>query len=605
MKRILFIIQIVFVLLISISHADDLSLTASVDRTRVGVEDQLTLTISASGSGFENLPEPELPSLDHFDILSTNQSSSSQFSIVNGKVSSSKTIDFIYYLAPQKEGTWKIGSAKLKHKGKTYSTEPIDVEVVTGSVQGRRQPSSRSRPSQPDREVDLKGKLFVQAKADRSEAYVGEQITVTYKLYKRVGLSDVNYQNIPSFTNFWVESLFDAKRLNFRSEVVNGVRYDVAPLKQLALFPTTDGTYTIDPLSLSCQVPVRGRDMFNLDSFFGRSKPVTIKTEPIVVKVLPLPPEAPPGFRGAVGTYHISASVDKAQVQANQPVTLTVRITGAGNIKTLPDPVMPPLDDFKKFDSGSTEKIESKKDILKGTKTYTYVLIPRTEGKYTIGPVAFTYFHPQEKRYKTVKTRSLGITASPGEAEEEPVAYSLSKSGIEVFGKDIRYIKPNMTGLENHGRFLYQNRWFQLIQLLPLLAVVVAVFYRRHADRISQDVGYARLRRAYRRAQLRLKEANRLIEEDSPEKFYACVSKAITDYVGDKLNISAAGITTDQLAEELDEKGVSEEIREKLVSCLNECDFARFAPAGRSKNDIRQVLDSARSVIRMMEKEKV
>jgi hypothetical protein len=603
MKRILFVTHIVFLLVTSVNHAEDLSLTASVDRAKIGTEDQLTLTISASGSGFESLPEPELPALDNFEVIGTNQSSSSQFSIVNGKVSSSKTIDFIYSLVPLKPGTWKIGSAKLKHRGKTYATEPIHVEIVAGTVQETRQPRSRTRPAQPTREVDLKDNLFVKAIVDKEEAYVGEQITVSYELYKRIGLSDVNYQKIPSFTNFWVESLFDAKQLNFRSEVVNGIRYDVAPLKRLALFPTTDGTFSIEPLSLSCQVSVRGHDIF--DSFFGRSKPVTIQTEPITVTVLPLPPDAPPGFRGAVGAYSMSASVDKTQVEANQPVTLTVRISGAGNIKTLPDPMLPPLEDFKKFDSGSNEKITSTQEILKGTKTYTYVLIPKTEGKYTVSPAVFTFFDPQAKSYKTVKTRPFVLLATPGEAEERPVAYGLSQSEIEVVGKDIRYIKPNMAGLENHERFLYQSRWFQLSQFLPLFAVVVALFYRRHSDRVSQDVGYARLRRAHRRAQRRLKEADGLIENESPEKFYACVSKAITDYVGDKLNISAAGITTDQLAQELEEKGISEKVRGRLLLCLNECDFARFAPSGRSKNDIRQVLDSARSVIRMMEKEKV
>ena len=141
-------------LVVSLGLADDLSLTATVDRTRVGLEDQLTLTISASGSGFESLPEPELPALDNFDVLGTHQSSSSQFSIVNGKVSSSKTIDFMYYLSPRQAGTWKIGSAKLKYRGKTYTTEPIQVEVVTGTVQQRSQQTHRPRSLPADHDLD-------------------------------------------------------------------------------------------------------------------------------------------------------------------------------------------------------------------------------------------------------------------------------------------------------------------------------------------------------------------------------------------------------------------------------------------------------------------
>ena len=602
MKRILLLTQIFFMLIVSLAAADDLSLTASVDRTRVGTEDQLTLTVSASGSGFESLPEPELPALDNFDVLGSHQSSSSQFSIINGQVSSTKTIDFIYYLSPQRAGTYKIGSTKLTYKGKTFTTEPIEVEVVAGTVQQRRQPRTHSRFSQPTRDVDINDKLFVKALVDRKEAYVGEQITVTYSLYKNIGLSDVSYQNIPSFTNFWVESLFDAKQLKFGSEVLNGIRYEVAVLKRLALFPTTDGTFTIEPLSLSCQVPIRNYDIFN--SFFGRAKSVSIETDSITITVQPLPTGAPPGFAGAVGEYHISSSVDKTRVEANQPITLTVLISGSGNIKTLPDPILPSLDDFKKFDSESTENVASKRDILTGSKKYKYVLIPRIEGNYTIDPVSFTFFDTKTESYKTIKTRSIAVTATPGAAEEE-VAIGISRSEIEVIGKDIRYIKPNVTSLENQGRFLYQSLWFQLIQLLPMLAIIVVVTYRRHADRINQDVQYARLRRARRRVKQRLKEASHLLEKESPETFYACVSKAMTDYVGDKLNISATGSTTDQIAEELEKKGLSAEVRQRLLSCLQECDFGRFAPSGRSKNDIRHVLDSALEVIRMMEKKKV
>jgi len=594
-------------LAVSMVLADDLSLTASVDRTKVGLEDQLTLTISASGSGFDRLPEPKLPALDKFDVVGSHESSSSQFSIINGKVSSTKTIDFTYYLSPQQAGSWKIGSAKLKHKGKTYATAPLDVEVVAGSAQPksqrRRQPRSQSSRPQQRQEVDISGNLFVKATVDKKEAYVGEQITATFKLYKRIGLSDVSYQNIPSFTNFWVENLFDAKQLKFHHEVLNGVRYDVAILKRLALFPTTDGSFAIEPLSLSCDVTVRRRDIF--DSFFMRSQPVTIKTDSISITVQPLPPDPPPGFSGAVGEFHISASADKVQVPANQPITLTVRVSGAGNIKTLPDPIMPPLPDFKRFDSESSENTSSKGDILKGSKTFKYVLIPKTEGRYTVDPLSLTFFDPKAKDYRSVKTRPIAIIATPGEAEEEPVAYGLSRSEIEVVGKDIRYIKPNMTSLENQGRFLYQSAWFQLIQLLPLFAIALALIYRRHTDRIDQDVRYARLRRAHRRAQQRLKEASNLIERGPPEEFYACVSKAVTDYVGDKLNISATGTTTDQIAQELEQQGVSEEVKHKLISCLNECDFYRFAPSGCSKNDIRDVLNSAQAVIRLMEKEKV
>ncbi len=580
--------------------AGELTLTASVDRTRVGVNEQFVLTVSANGTGIDNLTQPALPVLEHFQVIGSNTSSSSQFSIVNGKVSSSKTIDFIYYLSPKQAGRWQIGAVQLQHKGKTYATQPIDIDVVAGSTQSQPQPASRLPRSQPQREVDVRENLFVKAIVDKREVFVGEQVTVTYKLLKRVGLSDINYQTVPSFTDFWVESLFEAKQLSFQAEVFNGIRYEVAVLKKLALFPTTDGTFTIEPLSLSCQVPVRGYDVF--DSFFGRPAQVTIQTDPITVTALPLPSGAPAGFAGAVGEYDLSASMDKTQVDANQPVTLIVRITGKGNMKTLPEPLLPDLTDFKRYDSGSTVDISSGQDMLKGEKKYTYVLIPKSAGTYVIDPVSFSFFNPRVKSYRTVASSPLTLLATPGSAEEEK-AFGVSRTEVEVVGKDIRYIKPNAVRLDNQGRSLYQNRWFQLAQLVPLAALAMAIVYRRHTDRLNRDVRYARLRRARRAAQNRLKEAEHLLEGGDPEKFHACIHRALTEYMGDKLNISSAGMTIDQMAAELEARGIAPEAKEQVIACLRECDFARFAPGSRSPETLRSLLDSSRRVMEMMEKE--
>jgi len=581
--------------------AQNISFNASVDKTQAGLDEQITLTVSVSGD-VKSIPEPELPPLDEFTVYSAGRSHN--FSYANGRISSSVT--FNYVLLPRKTGKFTIGPAQIELEGKAYQTSPIEITVAGGA---RTQPS----PEPSDKEKQ-KGKpqvkakdLFVETVVDKKKAYVNEQITLTFRFYQGVRLFNNPEYTPPSLTGFWSEDLPPKKQYY---KVIDGRQYFVQELKT-ALFPTSTGKLTIGPAELKCTVEdidrVFTRDpfaMFDRDllSLFRQGKPQILKSKAIQIEVLPLPEIGrPDNFSGTVGNYRLNVSVDKTGVEVGQPVTLKAKISGTGNIKSVGRPVIQELPDFRTYSSGSSENVSKKDYKVQGVKTYEEVLIPRKAGKYTIPPIEFSFFDPRAKSYKTLKSEPILLTILPPSQASPVEMAQLSKQEIGRAVKDIRYIKLSTSELEDQGDHLYKKPVFLLLQLIPLLAFAISWRYQKVREKFNSDVEYARQRRAHKSAKKRLKGARKLISEESSKEFYSEVAKAMLQYVGDKLNLPAYGLTKDQIEGKLSERGVKKEKIDNLVKFLDFCDFARFAPGSSTEEEMKRFLNQAEKAIVDME----
>lgn len=575
--------------------SQDLSVEASVDRDRLGLDEQLTFTVTVSGNSIDAVSEPTLPVMRDFTVIGRTSSSSSQINIINGRLSTSRTLQYIYGLQPRAGGQSVIGAATITYKGKTYRTQPITVQVVQGASSGPSGgPGGQTNPSPSDRAV-MGDNLFIKAILDKTRVRRGEQITITYKLYTRVSLSNVQFDKLPAYTGFWTEELLTAQHLNFSSEVINGKRYDTALLKKVALFPTAVGHQRIEPLSILCDVP--------LDTFFSRTQRASLRTEVLTFDVLPLPEAGkPPQFSGGVGRFTMRASIDTTQAAVNQPFTLTVVLSGEGNLKTINEPVLPNLPDFKRYSSSSTDAIIKRESHVSGEKTYKYMLIPKTPGEHRILPITFSFFDPTDNAYKTLETKPIAVTVAPGSGESIADGYAVNKEEVKQVKNDIQYIKPSTVVLSPQGDLLYRNPWFLLLQVFPILAVIGVFAYKSHAQRLRLDIGYARRRRARNAARRGLQHAGRALRHGEPEQGSMYISKALHQYLADKFNVPVAGLTSQQLFDLLSAGGVEPDTIETLRRCLDTCDMARFAPSTITPQSMREVIESAERVIAAIEK---
>ncbi len=582
----------------ALAFAQDFQFSASVDNNTVATDQQFTLELTLTSSGGNNL---KLPDLSKFLILSgPNQSTSMQ--IINGSVSSSQTLSYI--LQPREAGKFTIGSATIEAGGKEYSTQPIEITVTKGSGH----PSQQSQNTPPSDAAQIGDNLLLRASVDRSRVYQGEQITVSYKLYTRVNIVNLGVEKMPAMTGFWGEDLPVSRQINFTNETVNGKQYRVGIVKKTALFPTQSGTLELSPMELTCQVQIqrRGRSGNFFDQFFNDAQTVNVpvKSSSVKITVLPLPSNnVPASFKGAVGKFSLNASLTKRNAKTNEPISLKATVSGTGNVKVLEAPLLALPQDFEKYDPKITEDISRNGAAISGSKSFEWLIVPRYPGQKIIPALEFSYFDVDQKRYITLHTNEFNLLVEKGNAEAPSVASGLSKEDVKLLNQDIRFIKTESGKYRLHNEELVSPGLFTVITLLPLTAFIGLLFYKRKEVLESADVVKFRSRRALKLAAKRLKDANALLASNNAEAFYTEISRALWQYVSDKLSIDRAELSVDIVTQKLLEKNIPEEFITRLKLCLETCEFARFAPASSSSEEKKKMYETASSIIIAAEKE--
>ncbi|MDN3514272.1 MAG: BatD family protein [Candidatus Brocadia sp.] len=589
------------------TFAQDIRLTATVDQNVLTVNDRLELTLTVHGT--QDTASPSFPRIDGFTLL-FGPKISAQTRIINGDVTISK--GYTYTLQPAAKGKFTIGPSAVEYKGKVYSSQPIDVEVAD---------SPRSSGSQSP---DLEKLAFVELSADKNEAFVYEQVVLSFKFYFQKGLpiGDIDYV-APATKNFMEEKLGDQRQYE---EIRDGIIYNVLELRT-ALFPMMSGELTISPAKLRCNLIIQQRrdrrnapsdsffgDAF-FDDFFGRDQkkyPIERATNLITLKVKSLPEQGKPReFDGAVGTYNMEVSTKAQRVRVGDPITLSLSVYGEGNIQTINEPVLiiKNENDFKLYPAESNTQITNREDLIRGRKVFSKVIEPqKTDLKYTPA-VVFCFFDPRAGQYRTITKEPIPIIVEAGE-QEVPIQLTLShdkvfpvKQQAQILTEDILPIMTNLSSLKNQGNRFYKNPIIIACLSIPAVLVVASFFLTRHKDRLTSDIGYARKRRAHAAAKKRLEGAQSALCRNLPGEFYSYLSKAMTDYLADKLNISPASATEDKVAALLRQRGVGDNAIEEVSHCLIDFDHRRFSKDGGTQDEMEHSLKIAEQLITKLERQ--
>ena len=566
MLHLVFALSIVFA-------AEDITVTASVDKTTAFLGDVVTLTVTVQGRKLPSVSAPRFPATNDWSLRGTSSSTSTSIQIINGKMTSSKTIDYIYFIIPQRTGKLVIPSMEVLVGGKKYRTKPITVNILSGGAKPRQPkkggPSARQPARQPQ---SAEQDIFIGVDANKKSAYQGEQITVYFTLYSRLDLVNLSYKKDAEFKNAWVETIFEATRLQPRVVTIGGKRYYAFPIKTVAAFPLMPGYVTVEPMELKCVVQYPPRSFFD----FGRRAEIIARSKPLKIKVLSLPEAGKPdGFTGAVGKFSFSLKADRDTLSVGDALGITVRVSGAGNIETitLPQPQFP--QDFEVFDKKEKVTKDVKGEQIIGTKTAEYVVVPHSEGEFIIPPVEFSYFNPRTRKYVKLLSDSIRIVVGPGKGVS--VVGPVGRSRIVAVGGDIEFIKPDAIRL-TVGKLSLPNGlralWFIPIEILAILG---AYAYRLRYERMLKDIKRIKASRAFKEAQRKLSGVRRA--KDAAQALSA-IYDAIFQFIAAKLGIEAGAVIFDEAAAKLMEKGVPEETIEGLRDALDKIHSSRFAPAG-------------------------
>lgn len=605
-KRWIFLCCVLFFLLLAQgADAQDVMIRASVDRTRVEVGDLIQFRVEVEAAQMGSVSAPQVPTPDGLQLTGSTSSTSMSVNIVNGEMTTKRTTTYVFSFRAQRVGTHVLGPAQLAHEGKTLRSDQVRIEVAKRSGRPQTRPAPSTGRSMGQSEIqEIEQNLFLQAIPEKRMVYVGEQVGVTYKLFTRYDLRNVQYGHVPTFTGFWAETVFDAQRLNMQREVVDGRAFNTALLKRLVLFPTTAGKHTLEQLEVNCEVVAgrRSRGLFDFDPFGAfDTQQVAVRSGDIEIEVIPLPAGAPKGFGGTVGKFEMRAEAIPGTVKAGDPVAVKVVVQGAGNLHAINEPIRPERSGFKFYDPKTNLETRKRGTRISGQKTFEYVAIPYKTGQVILPPFTLAYFDPVQKLYKTVQTKPIALQVTPGEQMPQPVD-GLPGEEVRALGRDIRYIKPDRMHLADQGLLLYQRSGFWLLQLIPVLGVAGAYAYRRHRVRLEGDVAYARRRRSRSEAQRRLGKARGLMEAGDSAGFHGEVHRSLSQFVADRTNRVAAGLTADQIGAMLVERGVDAQVIAGVQDVFGQCDQARFAPGQISAEQMQALFAQTEDLIGALER---
>ncbi|MBI4370154.1 MAG: BatD family protein, partial [Elusimicrobia bacterium] len=462
-----------------------LELTLRLEKNKILLGETVALEISVTG-GSEGLGEPQIALPPELPVHS--QSKSQKIEVINWKMTSS--VAYTLILGASKPGTYKIGPAKLDAGGgQTIASDAVTLEVanqkssqIPGTPQGYMRPFNQ--PNFPRSAQDMLSKeqappgpspsqsqensqnrqekigsgarqqapplIFIEAKADKKEAFIGEPIKYTVFFYSQVPFASQPQYVPPNISGFWHEELVQRTGV----AETGGASYQVTELP-LMLFPTSSGKLQIGSAKIQVEIEnpddTGAADPFDprfIQRFFGMGATQShiLETKPISIQVNPLPQEnKPKDFSGAVGQFAIKADINKTEAKVGESLVLTVSISGNGNIRHLPSPTYPNLEGlFRSYETEKSEMISKDTGLISGTKTYKLLLIPQVPGRpaLTIPPIRFVYFDPVAKGYVRRETPEIAVTVS-GEPFKQP---SLSDTAAKEFTQDIGYIIENPPG---------------------------------------------------------------------------------------------------------------------------------------------------------------
>ena len=608
MKNIFSLLFFIFWALPSLVFADGVSVTGYAPQS-VGVGEQFKLqfTVNERASGIT------LPDVDGLQVIyGPNTSSSSSHSIINGQVSSQRSTTYTYLAKATKTGQLSIPPAKVVVDGKQYSSNSLAISVVAGQKpsagSNNASSGSNSRPSYSQSSSSGAPEIVVQQSLVRNSVYEGEGVQLVTKVYTIVDLTSLTDKVDPKLSEFIVVDM-SPDQYSFHTEVLDGVQYQAAEIDRKVLIPQKSGKITIDPVEIEFTVRKRVR---NGGGFFGgffddvqlQSRRVRSKALTLNVKQLPQP--KPAGFSGGVGSFKFNMSVNPTELEVDNSMTVKLSVEGSGNLKLLSMPKPQFHQDFECFDPSSKNDFEASASGYHGKRTVEYTLVPRRDGEFEIPQVSFCYFDVAQGKYVTLTQGPYAVNVKKGEDSQVDASGMSVPVPVGRNGENVVYGEGALHYLHNSGTLSLKNDFFVLsplfwaLVLLPLVTLLILFVVNRKRIYDNNNVGLVKSRRANKMARRRLRQAQKFIAANKPEAFYDEVMRALWGYLSDKLTLPLSVLTKDNAKEKMSEHGVSSDACDQFLNLLDECEFARYAPASAS-NTLNDVYNKAIEVIENIE----
>jgi tetratricopeptide (TPR) repeat protein len=494
----------------------------------------LTVSMRAPGT---LMPYITAPSLGPFDILSS--SPNPQVTIDAG---SKPTIsaEFRYKLTTDQVGTFVIPSFEARLGQTVVHSRPVRI-TVSG-------PKADNVPSIVTRaRVDTGLEVNFRAMASPETVFVGQQVNYEVAVFLNETVRDRLRRN-PTFYPPDIRSMlaYDLPDVRTAPRRRIGSRCFDALVYQRALFPLIGGRFVIPPSQLVYALSTAA-------GFFSREETHEVQTDrATIVAVEPPVAGRPANWGGAVGDLRLSSSLDTIAGRVGDPVTLTVQVSGTGNVKLFPRPdVSVPWAAIVRGDERVA--VDSTSSKIRGSKEFDWVLTPKVAGELDVPPVQYSYFNPDSRRYGMTQSSPVHLRVARG---------AMATSDTTT-AEDVLSIRPHYRGAV--AQPLHQNLGFWLlVAAMPLPLIGFRTRDRRRRSTVV-ETPFDRL------------TALSSVAPDDPA-IPARIRRAFGEALGERLGLSPTVFTRPgALARALRRSGVSREVADQCETLMRELDGAAYS----------------------------
>ena len=382
------------------------SLSASVDRDRVAVGDEVVLSVRAVSHSLEPL-QVTLAPMNGFEII--GRSEQTEVSMTNGP---SRTTTLEVQLRALRPGVWALGPVRARQGQEILQTGALKVTVAAGpgtstattlSPRVRRVLERAPPPSRP-------GKAAVSVLTSDDTVYVGEQVDVVTaawfprdlrsQLRRPPTLQPPSAEGVWSYPQPVPPGIAASRR-------VGGTWYDLFVMHQV-VFPLVPGTLNVSKASLRYSVPVAMQ-------FFSQEEQFTLESNPVTLTVMPLPEAGKPaGFSGAIGrSVAISRAVRPAAGRAGEALNVDVAVSGRGNVALWPAPDLTWPTGVRAYVDKVDDQLATTAGMLGGTKTFRNLVVPDSAGALVLPALRYPYFDLDTRSYRIAAAPAATVTVAP------------------------------------------------------------------------------------------------------------------------------------------------------------------------------------------------
>ncbi len=449
------------------------------------------------------LGQSQLPAGISVEGPEIGQSKSSFTQIINGRIISRETVNFVYnfQVTAERAGPASVGPFTVEIDSQPQQLDALVIEF-------------EELEEDPDMELEFS--------LPRSKIYVGEQVPVSI-VWRFAGdrnglqfaFSNLQIRS-PLFEQFTFVDSQPSSRTTLSIATAQGIvevdatvdkqsRGDqdfVVLTGQRTLLANTPGDFHDIPASCRTQRVTRwGRDLFG-DARPVKSSPALARAQPLSFSVLPIPTaNRPASYSGAVGSgFGIEVAASRSVVRVGDPIVLDVTLTGDGDLERCS---LPRLSTSLNEDLFQLPNEEPVGQVIGNAKQFKVNIGVKTSTVTQLPSIEFAWFDPLQEKFLTTHSKPIALqvnaaqvvsaadvvssrparadanTANEGTATSNNSNPSTTRPALQFVGANLA-IEKNLPSLVVTPSLLLESNWLApTLYLLGLGLIALGLVSQR------------------------------------------------------------------------------------------------------------------------------